>query len=293
MSDEATVTAPTPPPRDVTRKPALRVPNGACDCHFHIMGDPGVYPLAPQRSYTPSFADEAAYLRMAGTVGIERMVVVQPSVYGLDNRCTLDAVARLGTGRARAVVLLGADATDADLKRFDEAGARGVRFLTFARGSATLDQLEGVARKIAAYGWHIQMYVAPQHVVELEPRLADLPVEIVFDHLGAVKANGSANDPALNAILRLLDKGKAWVKLTSYRSSLAGHPYRDANWLVKTYASRAPERCLWGSDWPHPDMHAHMPDDGDLIDLLLDGVADQTAITRILVDNPARLYGFA
>ena len=283
----------SPAPRETTRTPSLQVPKGACDCHFHVMGDPEVYPLSPQRSYTPPIADTAAYLRMAASLGIERFVIVQPSVYSLDNRCTLDAVARLGKERTRAVVLLGAETTDADLKRLHEAGARGVRFLTFARGSATLDQLEAVARKIADYGWHIQMYVSPEHVVELEPRLAELPVEIVFDHLGAVKADRTASDPTLQAVLRLLAKGKAWVKLTSYRSSLKGHPYDDANWIVRTYADRAPERCLWGSDWPHPEMHTHMPDDGDLIDLLLDAVPDQATIARILVDNPARLYGFA
>lgn len=282
----------SPPPREVTRKPSLQIPKGACDCHFHIMGDPAAYPLSPSRSYTPPLADEAAYLKMAGALGIERFVIVQPSVYSLDNRCTLDAVERLGKERTRAVVLLGAETSGPELKRLHEAGARGVRFLTFARGSATLDQLEEVAHKIADYGWHIQLYVGPQHVVDLAPRLAELPVELVFDHLGAVKADKTRDDPAFAAILRLLDREKAWVKLTSYRSSLTGHPYDDANRIVAAYAAHAPDRCLWGSDWPHPEMHVHMPDDGDLIDLLGASVPDQATIDRILADNPARLYGF-
>ena len=281
-----------PPPREVTRKPTLVAPKGTCDCHFHIIGDPAVYPFAPQRSYTPTKAEEAAYLRMASTLGIERMVVVQPSVYALDNRCTIDAVARFGKHRARGVVLLGSEVDDAELKRMDDAGVRGVRFITFAAGGAPLDQLKTVAKRIAPLGWHIQMYVRPEHLLELAPTLRDLPVQFVFDHLGAIMADRNENDPALKEILKLLDAGKAWVKVTAYRASVAGHPYRDADWITRTYVERAPERCLWGSDWPHPQMHHHMPDDGDLMDLLLESVPDDATRNRILADNPAKLYGF-
>ena len=286
------MSATCPPPREVTRKPTLVAPKGTCDCHFHIIGDPAVYPFAPQRSYTPTRADEAAYLRLAGTLGIERMVVVQPSVYALDNRCTIDAVANFGTHRARGVVLLGSDVSDAELKRMDAAGVKGVRFITFAAGGAPLDQLKTVANRIAAYGWHIQMYVRPEHLLDLAPTLKDLPVEFVFDHLGAVTADKNENEPALNVILKLLDAGKAWVKVTAYRSSVAGHPYKDANWITKAYVSHAPECCIWGTDWPHPQMHHYMPDDGDLMDLLLECVPDTAVRNRILADNPARLYGF-
>ncbi|CAO3436418.1 amidohydrolase family protein [Azospirillum doebereinerae] len=286
------MTAPCPPPRSVTRKPALIAPKTMCDCHFHIIGSPDAYPFAPQRSYTPPKADEADYLRMASTLGIERMVVVQPSVYGLDNRCTLDAIDRLGRERTRGVVLLGAEVDAQELRRLHEAGVRGVRFITFAAGSASLDDLKAVAHKIADFGWHLQIYVGPEHLLDLIPTLKDLPVEIVFDHLGAVKADRPETDAALTAVLGLLDAGRAWVKLTSYRSSVEGAPYRDANWLVRTYAERAPDRCLWGSDWPHPHMSGFMPDDGDLLDLLLDCVPDQRLLDRILADNPARLYGF-
>ena len=123
--------------------------------------------------------------------------------------------------------------------------------------------------------------------------LKDLPVEFVFDHLGAITVDENDNDPALNVIFKLLDAGKAWVKVTAYRSSVAGHPYKDANWITKAYVSRAPERCIWGTDWPHPQMHHYMPDDGDLMDLLLECVPDTAVRNRILADNPARLYGFA
>lgn len=286
------MSAPCPPPRANTRRPALAMPRGACDCHFHIIGDHAVYPFAAGRSYTPPAADEAAYRKMADTVGLERMVVVQPSVYGLDNRCTIDALSTLGKHRTRGIVLLEADTSDAELKRMHDAGVRGVRFITFAAGSAPLDQLAEVARRIADFGWHIQVYLGPETLVGLVPVLKALPVEVVFDHLGAVRADSDANDPALRAILGLLDAGKAWVKLTSYRSSVAGYPYRDANWLVRTYAEHAPDRCLWGSDWPHPQMHQHMPDDGELLDLLPDAVPDAAVRDRILSANPARLYGF-
>jgi predicted TIM-barrel fold metal-dependent hydrolase len=287
------VSAVCPPAREVTSKPKLIAPKGTCDCHFHIIGDPAQYPFSPNRSYTPTKADEAAYLRMADTLGIERVVIVQPSVYSFDNRATIDAVKNFGKDRARAVVLLGSDVGNAELKRMDEAGVRAVRFITFAAGGAPLDQLKTVANRIAPLGWHMQMYVRPGHLLELAPVLKDLPIQFVFDHLGAIMADKNENDPALKVILGLLDANKAWVKVTAYRSSVAGYPYRDANWITQTYVKHAPERCIWGSDWPHPQMHQHMPDDGELIDLLLESVPDTATRNRILADNPAKLYGFA
>lgn len=282
-----------PPAREVTSKPKLIAPKGTTDCHFHIIGDPAQYPFSPNRSYTPTKADEAAYLRMANTLGIERVVIVQPSVYSFDNRATIDAVKNFGKDRARAVVLLGSDVSDAELKQMDEAGVRSVRFITFAAGGAPLDQLKTVANRIAPLGWNMQMYVRPEHLLELAPVLKDLPIQFVFDHLGAITADKNENDPALKVILGLLDADKAWVKVTAYRSSVAGYPYRDANWIVQTYVKHAPERCIWGSDWPHPQMHEHMPDDGELIDLLLECVPDEKTRNRILADNPAKLYGFS
>jgi predicted TIM-barrel fold metal-dependent hydrolase len=287
------VSAVCPPAREVTSKPKLVAPKGTTDCHFHIIGDPAQYPFSPSRSYTPTKADEAAYLRMAKTLGIERMVVVQPSVYSFDNRCTLDAVKAFGKDRARAVVLLGADTSDAELERMDEAGACSVRFITFAAGGAPHDQHKTVANRIAPLGWNMQMYVRPEHLLELAPVLKDLPIQFVFDHLGAIMADKDKNDPALKVILGLLDANKAWVKVTAYRSSAAGYPYRDANWITQTFVKHAPERCIWGSDWPHPQMHQHMPDDGELMDLLLECVPDEKTRNCILADNPAKLYGFA
>jgi predicted TIM-barrel fold metal-dependent hydrolase len=279
-------------PREVTRKPKLVAPKGACDTHLHIFGDPARYPFTPQRSYTPPVCDEAAYLRMAQTIGIERMVVVQASVHGFDNSCTLDAVTNFGLDRARAIVQISADTPDAELKEMHERGARGVRFITFAAGGAPLDQLKGVARKIAPYGWHIQMYVQPDKWGELGPIVRDLPVEVVLDHLGGFSATTSQNDPAFVTVLKLLETRKAWVKLAGYRASVAGHPFDDVAWLAKALIACAPERCVWGSDWPHPHLPDYMPDDGDLLDLLLDWAPDEAVRARILADNPARLYGF-
>lgn len=279
--------------RNQTKPPWFMVPERACDCHAHIFGDPIRFPFIEPRSYTPARATEAEYEKMLDTLGVERMVIVQPSVYGLDNSCTLAAVEAFGVHRARAVAMFDASASDAELRRLDAAGVRGVRFITMAKGGAPLDQLEAVARRIAPFGWHIQMYVTPELWRDLYPVIVRLPVPMVIDHMGQVTPDRVPGDAGLEAILRLLDSGRAWIKLIAYRVSLAGHPYHDVKPIAQRFLQQAPERCLWGSDWPHPDLSGYMPDDGDLLDLLPDWAPDADLRRRILVDNPASLYGFA
>jgi predicted TIM-barrel fold metal-dependent hydrolase len=278
--------------RDRTRAPSFAVPPNACDCHAHIFGDPARFPFIAERNYTPTPALEPQYLEMLATLGVTRAVIVQPSVYGLDNRCTLAAVAKIGLPRARAVAMFDATATDAELRALDAAGVRGVRFITISRGGAPLDQLQAVADRIAPLGWHIQMYVTPETWRDLYPVIVKLPVPMVIDHMGQVTPDRTSDDPGYSAILRLLDSGRAWIKLTAYRVSNAGPPYHDVKPVAQNYLRHAPERCVWGSDWPHPDLSGYMPDDGELMDLLVDWAPDAELRKRVLVDNPAALYGF-
>jgi predicted TIM-barrel fold metal-dependent hydrolase len=279
--------------RDETKPPSFAVPAHGCDCHAHIFGDPRRFRFIEERSYTPPPALENQYLKMLGRLGIERMVIVQPSVYGFDNSCTLAAVASFGVQRARAVAMFDSSLSDAELHKLDAAGVRGVRFITLAKGGAPLEQLQNVAARIAPLGWHIQMYLTPEIWRQLSPVIARLPAPVVIDHMGQLTPDRAPDDPDLRAILRLLESGRAWVKLVPYRVSLAGPPYRDVMPLARTFMRHAPERCLWGSDWPHPHLFDYMPDDGELLDLMLEWAPDEKLRKKVLVDNPAVLYGFS
>lgn len=279
-------------PREVTTPPRFSVPALTCDCHSHILGPTDEYPFTPQRSFTPPDASTRAYLAMLDALGVARMVIVQPSVYGSDNRRTVDAVAELGAARARGVAMVGEGVGAAELRALDDAGIRATRFITTAGGGPSLDDLPGVARKIADFGWHIEMYVPLETWPKVLPVIDALPVSVVFDHMAGLKADVPAHDPLLAQILRLLRSGRHWVKLCGYRNSLQGHPYADVAALARRFVAEAPERCVWGTDWPHTSIKGYMPDDGDLMNLLEDWAPDASIRKRILVDNPAKLYGF-
>lgn len=278
--------------RDRTGPPAHPAPPGSCDCHAHIFGPEAAYPYADGRSYTPPDASREEYLTMLATLGIERMVIVQPSVLGFDNRCTTDAVASFGTRRARSIVMIPPDIPEPELQALHDGGARGVRFITTSNGGASLDQLQAVAARIAPLGWHIQMYVPAQTWADLTTVVQGLPVAVVMDHMAGIEAGQAENAEGSTAVFRLLESDRFWVKLSGYRASIAGYPYADVAPLARRLAALAPDRCVWGTDWPHPNMHEHMPDDGELLDLLATWIPDKAQWRRILVDNPARLYGF-
>jgi predicted TIM-barrel fold metal-dependent hydrolase len=280
------------PPRKETKRPKLAVPVLACDCHSHIFGPEAQFPYTPNRSFTPPDALIPEYLTMLNTLGVERSVVVQASVYGSDNRRTASAVKELGLHRARGIAMVDEDVSKESLRALEACGIRGTRFITTVKGGPSLDNLPGVARKIAEFGWHIEMYV-PRHLwQDLFPVLKTLPVPVVFDHMGGLSADTTEDDPDLRGILALLELGNCWVKLCGYRASLTGHPYADVTPLGRRFVTRAPERCVWGTDWPHTTLTGYMPDDGDLMDLLLDWAPDEATRKKILVDNPAVLYGF-
>jgi predicted TIM-barrel fold metal-dependent hydrolase len=278
--------------RSGTHKPALVVPKAACDCHAHVVGDPATFPFTPNRSFTPHEASYDEYAAVLETLGIERRVIVQPSFYGFDNSCTLAAIAASGLDRARGIAMIDPATDGRTLRALDAAGIRGARFITAVKGGGSLDQLRDVAGLIAPLGWHLQMYITPAAWRELAPTIMQLPVDVVMDHMAHVDADTPADDAALAAILKLLDTGRCWVKLCGYRNSVAGHPYDDVAPLARRFIAHAPERCLWGTDWPHTNVQTYIPDDGELLDLLADWAPDEAVRNRILVSNPAALYGF-
>lgn len=280
------------PPRAVIREPKLRVPSLACDCHAHILGPPARFPYVAGRSYTPPDAVPADYLRMLATLGFGRMVVVQASCYGEDNRRTVAAVQELGVERARGVAMVGASITEAALQSLNDAGVRATRFITTAKGGPSLEQLPEVAAKVAPLGWHIEMYVPTKAWPELLPVVERLPVPVVFDHVGGMMADTPIDDPIFRRILQLLASGRCWTKLTGYRPSVAGPPYADVLPLARRFIEHAADRCVWGTDWPHTNLQGYMPDDGDLLDQFGEWVPDAAVRKKILVDNPATLYRF-
>jgi predicted TIM-barrel fold metal-dependent hydrolase len=280
------------PPRSITKPPKVKAPPLACDCHSHILGPEKRFPYAAERSYTPPDALEDAYLRMLSVLGVERMVIVQASVYGTDNSRVVAAVETLGPRRACGVGMVNHDVALATLRDLDARGVRATRFITTAKGGPGVENLPEVARRVAPLGWHIELYVPPAVWPDLLPVIDTLPVSVVFDHMAAMQAGVDPNDPILVSILRKLESGRHWVKLCGYRASVAGYPHSDVAPLAALFVRHAPERCVWGTDWPHTNISDHMPDDGELLDLLFEWAPDEAVRRKILTDNPAALYRF-
>ncbi len=275
---------------DVTA-PKQKVPPLSTDCHFHIFGPFDRFPMSAGRTYTPPEALVPRYLALAETIGIQRMVVVQASIYGTDNAVTLDAVAQFGLDRARGVAVIDDSFDAAALHRLQARGIRGVRFNMVSGNGTPEDQLEALARRVAPLGWHIQIYAEGEKLRAIGPLLARLPVEVVIDHCGGAKAALGTAHPQFQALLRLLDSGRAWVKLSSYRASSVGAPWSDVAANVQALVAAAPDRCVWGTDWPHPQMEPS-PDAGLLLNQFFGWVPDAAARHKVLVENAARLYGF-
>ena len=279
-------------PRAHTSPPSFVLPTNACDCHSHIFGTVDKYPFQKNRGYTPTEASVEMYLAMLGTLGLQRMVIVQPSVYGTDNACTGDAIAFLGQHRCRGVAVVDDNVSKAELQALHDAGFRGTRFNTMAKGGVSMDRLRTLAEKIASFGWHIQIYHDGARLPEIEDVLESLPVDVVIDHMGQIMTEYGTQHAGFQCLLKLLDSGRVWVKLTGQRMSSEGPPFSDLAPFAKAIVARAPERCVFGSDWPHPDTSGYMPDDGKVIDLLPPWAPDEQQCQRILVENPTALYGF-
>lgn len=259
-----------------------------CDCHVHVYDDR--WPLAATATFRPPPAPASDYRRVQQALGLSRVIVVQPTGYGFDNGCTLDAVAQLGTG-ARGVVVIPVDTSEAELERLHEAGARGVRFMMLSGGVLGWDDLAPLAARIAPLGWHINLQLDGHDLALHEACLRALPCRLVIDHLGKFLRPVTADSPGLAALHRLLDAGRCWIKLSApYETSRAGPPaYTDIAPLATRLARRHPERGLWASNWPHPNVMPR-PSDAALLDWARDCIGN--AAQRVLVDNAAELYGF-
>jgi predicted TIM-barrel fold metal-dependent hydrolase len=292
-------TAPLCLPPQVAKAPRQRLPVGSTDCHCHVY-EPGTEARwAPGRSYTPSPAGLQAYLGMCEALGITRTVQVNASIFGLDNTPTSQVLRALGPARARGVAGIdAASVTDAELQQLHDEGFRGVRLSTHVKGYGGTDALATTAKRIAPWGWHVQVHVAHGHeLAELEPMLRDVNAPLVFDHLGCVRGGEGVQSAGFQALLRLLqDRDDRWVKVSSfYRRSDAGAPdYADMAPLVQALVQARADRVLFGTNWPHPNLFAPeaVPDDGHLADLFCQWVPDEAQRHAILVRNPERLYGF-
>ncbi len=275
-----------------TEPPKLKAPPNACDCHMHIYDSR--FPVAPNAKLRPPEATVDAYRLFQKRIGTTRNIVVTPSTYGTDNSVTLDAMAKLG-GTARGVAVVDTSVRDAELKRLNDQGIRGIRFNLVQSGATTIDMLEPLSKRVNDLGWHVQIHMLGDHIAENADLLQRLPSPIVFDHLARIPQPAGVDHPAFALVLKLLDKGWTWVKLSgAYQDTKTGPPaYADVSKVAQAYVKAAPERLVWASDWPHPTEKADAkPNDAILFDLLADWAPDEAIRNRILVDNPAALYGF-
>ena len=294
MNDTAPDAAPDcAPPQRAPSAPRARLPEGACDCHFHVFGDRKRYPLDPRRNYTPHVATLADHRAVMAACGIARAVLVQPSVYGTDNACLLDALrdAAAAGDAYRGIVVPDAATSDDELLAIDALGVRGIRLNVVNPQMLAIDDAIALCERMRPRNWHLQVHVmlAGDGATTLA-RLADrVEVPIVVDHFGRPAAGAAL--PQL--VLDLVASGRVWVKLSApYRIARPGRAHDDIRPLVDALVAANPERLLWGSDWPHTELQGATPHDADLVDLLVATLPDAAMLRRVCVDNPASLYGF-
>jgi predicted TIM-barrel fold metal-dependent hydrolase len=288
------------PPDRNPRAPRTPFPPLSCDTHAHVMGPATRFPYAKERIYTPPDSTADDYRRLITALGVERAVLVQPSVYGTNNTAMLDAMRQFGKG-IRAVAVTDPAISSTEIETLHNAGVRGLRFNVVDRREdknlVPAPMLRAVARRIAPFGWHIELLVNVDEAKDIASAVADIPVPIVLGHLGYPKS-GAGNwtkHPAFTDMLRLIDKGRCWIKLTGpYRiTGTADLPYDDVDAAAHALVAAAPQRLVWGTDWPHVMKKKPMANDGDMADLLERWIPDTKTRARVLVDNAAELYGFA
>ena len=268
----------------------LRVPGGACDCHLHVYD--ARFPADPDVPSTPPDAPASLYRELQRQLGLARAIVVQPTAYGFDNACTIDAVAALGP-RARGVAVVRPESSAQELERLHRAGIRGVRYQMLGKPILSWDTVLPMAARIAGRGWHVQLQLDGRELPQHEAMLHALPSRLVIDHTGKFLEPVAVDHPAFRALLRLVEGGNCWVKLSApYETSKVGAPqYQDVAVLARALIAANPGRCLWGSNWPFPNAST-APSAAALLELLLAWAGDDRTATRILVTNPAELYGF-
>ncbi|HEY4372009.1 MAG TPA: amidohydrolase family protein [Burkholderiales bacterium] len=271
-----------------TGSPREPLPANACDSHIHI------YDAA--LSDSPSVLAQATaenYRRLQARNGTSRTVIIQPAAHVFDNRVTLNGIAALGAERTRGVAVVSPEVTDAELQHMHAGGIRGIRFTMFNPKTAVtrFEWVEGLAARVAEFGWHVQIHWRGDQIVEHAAILNNLKCTIVFDHMARLPRPEAEKHPAFGIVARLLENGCTWVKLSGPYLDDAAPDYATRAGVVRAFCQRAPERLVWGSDWPHPTEEAK-PDDARMLDLFGEWIGDISLRNRILVDNPARLYGF-
>lgn len=281
------ITRPTiPGPDPDTKPPNFKVPAGAADCHFHIFGPEAEYPYAESRRYTPVQVLENDYRKMADVLGLERGVVVQASPYGSDNARVLEAVRILGPGYV-GVGVVEANVSEERLDELSRLGIRGARINSASGGRSGIERMEELAARIKDFGWHTQFHIHAGQLPVYEEKIRKLPVDVVFDHMGLFPADMPLTHPDFRLLLGLLENGNVWVKLSgAERISMSGSPYHDAIAVARALIDAAPDRVVWGTDWPHTNVKPIIPNDGDLMDLLSEFAPDGRVRRKILVENP-------
>jgi predicted TIM-barrel fold metal-dependent hydrolase len=297
--------AAAPQPRT---KVTFDVPPGGCDCHVHVFGDPKKYPFFSGRTYTPETASADELKQLLSSLRLERVVVVQPSVYGTDNTCTLDGMRELGA-RARGVAVIDDKTTEADLDAMGKAGIRGIRLNLATAGindpAAARQRFENAVARAQKRGWHIQFNTQLPVIEALSPQFLASPVMLVIDHFGGATSARGVDQPGFGALVNLVKAGKAYVKISGAADSVSTQPdLADVAPLARALVAANPQRILWGSNWPHPgsnpvagrkptDLAPHVQtDDGKVLNLLPVWVPDAATRRLILAENPGRLYGW-
>jgi 2-pyrone-4,6-dicarboxylate lactonase len=281
-------------------EPHFTLPLGAVDAHCHVFGPGDTFPYAPERKYTPCDASRQQLFALRDRLGISRNVIVQATCHGADNSAMVDAV-QAADGRARGIATVRADVTEAELRRLDQAGVRGVRFNFLKRlvSAAPRDDLAVIAQKVAPLGWHVVIYFEGADLEDLEGFLASLPTPLVVDHMGRPDVTQPVGGAEFSRFLRFVEANEVWVKVSCpERLSVTGpaaldgekSPYTDVVPFARRVIEEFPDQVLWGTDWPHPNLTAHMPDDGLLVDYVPHVAVTAEQQHKLLVANPARLY---
>jgi predicted TIM-barrel fold metal-dependent hydrolase len=273
------------------RKPKFQLPPGSCDAHCHVFGPGAVFPYAPDRRYTPEDAPKETLAALHAHLGIERAVIVQASCHGKDNRAMLDAIAS-APDRYRGVALPDDSFSDKDFEALHRGGVRGVRFnfVSHLGGAPDLKVMHRVLDRVKGLGWHVVLHLDAPNIIPLSDMMRALPLPFVIDHMGRVPAAAGVTQLPLLALLELAKDERCWIKVCgSERISMP--PYEEAVPIAQMIIETAPERVLWGTDFPHPNA-THEADEADLVDLIPRFAPDATLQRKLLVDNPARLYGF-
>lgn len=283
----------------------LRGSDGACDCHTHVFLDPVAYPFTETRKYTPPPASAAELKGLLDSLGLQRVVIVQPSVYGTDNSATLAGIRAFGPERARGVAVIEETTAPVLIEQLSEAGIRGIRVNFELAGEddhrRAARHLRAMAEKVAPYGWHVQVYAKLEMIQALADTIRHLPVPLVLDHFAGASGDKGMSQPGLAEVIDLVGEGKAYVKVSAaYRSSRRAPRYDDLTSIVRAFIDANPERVLWGSDWPHPDptrppeeISPRLPiDDAGVFSLLANWAGTDSNYRKILRDNPVRLYDF-